>query len=487
MNGVNNSYDCTGKPLLINVHTSVLISFDVFLFRALDFTNSQQATIYKMSQRVASEPWRIKMAYLRYPGSDQRYERSPYQMLRPVTGKSRRTAGYVLLAWTAVLAVCIIALYQGLQCFRTWRESLSQILLSEGEESAEASRLRMEEMLNTWSDHSINYDYFSIRQPNFVDTIDSNLFGLKSENTVVLSGPKPNELVGRIHIVRNGTVHRDYDCGWKMDVTVLTSTPKGRIRRRFKVMLPLLVPQSNSFQHFLDGVVPKLVQVAPLLDMPNITVVIYRPWDRVIETILAKFGITEDRVHYYDNGYYSADYLINTCITPPIHPQLWRNARTTLGAPTTLPVHPNEAKVILLTRAKSRNIGRKIKNIEFVSHFLKSRYGDKFHVFQGGYSLQDAVSLFGKARIVIGVHGGAFYNMFMCPSGTNIIEVIPTMENGTYVPDGMAFNIVWKMAYMLDQNYWRLSEKPVSRYGDVIVDTEKLAKALDQADKTHGM
>ena len=426
------------------------------------------------------------MVHQRYLGSDHRLH-SPYT-LHPLPFKSKRAASYVLLVWTAVLAVSIVALYQSLQCFRGWRDTLSQIFLSEEQEAASADLgLTLEAALTSWSDYNLTYDPFPIRQPGFVQAKDSVLFGRNSENTMILKGPTPRELLGRIHVIRNGTVHRGYDCGWNMDVTVMSSTPKGRIRRRFKVMVPLLVPQSNSFQHFLDGVVPKLVQVAPLLGMRNITVMVFRPWDRVIEEMLAKFGVTEDRVQYYDNGYYAADYLVNSCITPPLHPTLWHQARRTLGAPDLLPVPMEDAHVILLTRAKSRNSGRRIQNMEHVTGYLKSRYGDRFMLFQGGYSLKDATLLFSRARIVIGVHGGAFYNMFLCPIHTNIVEIIPTLDNGTFVPGTVAYNIVWKMANMLDQNYWRLSEAPVSKHGDVLLDTDKLGKALDEADQKHGL
>ena len=401
-----------------------------------------------------------------------------------------RLASYIVLAWAGALLVVVFAVHGALLfCFkdaRSWRSLLSVSAAKPKVDQVSFDK-RLQVLLQPWTDRRISYDKFLMDEPHFSSQQDDILFRLNNEHADIMSERQQKELLGHIQVIRNGTVHRSYDCGWNMDVSLFSSTPKGRIRRRFKLMLPLLVPQSNSFQHFLDGVVPKLVQASALLGIPNITVMIYRPWDPIINEIIKRFGISDDMVHFYDNGYYAADYLVNTCITPPLHPGLWQEARKTLGASEQLPVPLRDAHVILLTRSKSRNVGRKIDNMKEVLKLLQTRYGDNFKLFQGGYRLSDAVTVFGKARLIIGVHGGAFYNMFLSPSQTHIVEIIPTHENGTFVPVNVAYNIVWKMANMLNQPYWRLSERPLSARGDVTVDLRKLQRVLDDVDKDHGL
>ena len=50
------------------------------------------------------------------------------------------------------------------------------------------------------------------------------------------------------------------------------------------------------------------------------------------------------------------------------------------------------------------------------------------HIFRGdSLSLPDTISLFGSARLVIGLHGAGMANMVYCPPGTHVLEIaLPT-------------------------------------------------------------
>ena len=177
--------------------------------------------------------------------------------------------------------------------------------------------------------------------------------------------------------------------------------------------------------------------------------------------------------------------MINTCITPPVHPDLWQIARRMLGAPEERLVPPTEASVILLTRAKQFNPGRKLMNSEDVLHFLLHRYGGNHVVlFKGGYSLVQSIEIFRKAKIIIGVHGGAFYNMMYAPRGTHVIEIMPTVVSNGDIPRGLAHAIIWKMAGLLEQPYWRIPIMPLATSNNVQLNIAKLKGILDKVDKT---
>ena len=140
----------------------------------------------------------------------------------------------------------------------------------------------------------------------------------------------------------------------------------------------------------------------------NATFLLHIPRDRIIRDMLSYLGISH-QVAFYQGGLYSADFLINTCRTPPLHAQLFTHGRAMLTQPLK-PISPGSAshrkyvppgpeshrkrKVILLTRAGSRNPGRNVVNFKEVADFLARRYGNDLHIFNGGYSLSDSIELF---------------------------------------------------------------------------------------------
>ena len=336
-------------------------------------------------------------------------------------------------------------------------------------------------IVQKFSNISIAYSAFVIDEPKFADDLDRKMFLQNVANKQHLLTQDVDKLQGNIQVIQNGTINEIFGCGWNMEMAKMHKRPdKGRIRRHFYILIPLLVPNANSFQHFLDGVLPKLAQVYELLQHPNVTIMLYRPWDRIIEEMLDKLGISDNKVFYYDRGYYTAQYLINTCITPPLHPKLWMRGRSLLGVKTLSDSNMN--LVILLTRNLNRNPGRHMTNFEEVERFLSNRYGDNFLVFKGRNDLGRSMDVFSKARIVIGVHGGAFYNIMFSPSGTNVVEVMPTDQAGNVVPENLAHTIVWQMATMMEQSYWRIGESPQTARGDVRIHLTKLQKVLDDID-----
>ena len=137
--------------------------------------------------------------------------------------------------------------------------------------------------------------------------------------------------------------------------------------------------------------------------------------------------------------------------------------------------------VILLTRRGSRNVGRNILNEREVEKLLKQRYGDRFILFQGGYSLDESIAMFSQARIVIGVHGGAFYNINFSPSSTRVVEIMPLTDEQKYL-EKLAVDIFWKISQFLGQHYFRIYHKQTGYYGDVSVDLEVLQIVLDRID-----
>ena len=142
-----------------------------------------------------------------------------------------------------------------------------------------------------------------------------------------------------------------------------------------------------------------------------------------------------------------------------------------------------EAKVILLTREIAHNGGRKILNQEEVVNYLHSRYDSTFTIFNGGYNLSKSQELFRQARLVLGVHGGAFYNINYSPVETIVAEYVPLDENNIAFEHGSS-QIVWSMTSMIGQRFYRLAEKPSQGINtNLQINLEKLKTLLDEVDK----
>lgn len=110
-------------------------------------------------------------------------------------------------------------------------------------------------------DKIINYPPFVIRKPKFIDKKDEKLFLNIDLNIQALQDVSESRLKGRIVFQKNATIHESYDCGWKTNLNEFQIKRKSSRRvKELETATGLLVPQSDSFQHFMDGVLPKIIQ-----------------------------------------------------------------------------------------------------------------------------------------------------------------------------------------------------------------------------------
>ena len=164
----------------------------------------------------------------------------------------------------------------------------------------------------------INYSYFRVNEPNVIDDTDRKIFLLERHNLEQWQERHSDILTGVLEVIPNGTVHGDIDCGWRTNSSVFTSRPQ-HVRNHYPVLCPLLVSQSEYFQHFIDGVLPKLIQLRPIIHFNGVEFLFRRPRDLNIYEILEHVNLSGDNVAFYDGDHITSDYLINTCITPPLH------------------------------------------------------------------------------------------------------------------------------------------------------------------------
>ena len=340
-----------------------------------------------------------------------------------------------------------------------------------------ASQLLLSRLQN--ETRHIRYPPFKFTIPNMASSDEIRLFLSNAENKNMARLQNVTEqLTGKINILTNAKALEVKDCGYKTVNGDFYFDGDADKSHEDSIVVPLLVPDSHAFQHFIDGLLPKLMQVLDVLLLTDAKLLMFNPRDGVIFEMLEEMHIPKEKIVLYSGKAMFFKKIINSCVTPPLHPILWNTARKLLRAPDILPP-PNDTVVILLTRAGSHNGQRNMNNFEEVKKMLSLRYGSRFVVFPAGLNLDQARHLFGRAAILIGVHGGALYNLLYAPRTTHVIEIIPFTNEGLPLP-GTAHQIFWFQGQLIGQQYWRMQLPPLN--GNVEVPLPRLRTILDKVD-----
>ncbi len=330
------------------------------------------------------------------------------------------------------------------------------------------------------------YQDFVLPEPKFGSMEDREMFHTTQRNVTNLRYER--NLSGLItyvphtHCCKRGFGTIRYTAGGCKFYVVPGGNPKEETRDNGTLMCPLMVEGGWSFQHFTDTLMPKLIQVYNYIIPADVKIILPPPAlaDKVmILHILDKIGINRSQLVFYTKQSLSADGMLDTCVAPTIHPDIWNVMRSMLGVPDRFHHAIKKVKLMLLTRANSRHKGRNLLNQHNLVNFVHRKYGNNsLTLFTGGYSLSHAITLFSQSHIILGVHGGAFYNINFCLKGTHVIEILPADP-----PYAKRKNMFWEQATMLDLVYWRIYEKPKDDALNVDISLDKFGKILDKIDQ----
>ena len=328
---------------------------------------------------------------------------------------------------------------------------------------------------NIGDSQNIQYDIPGIKLPHFISEKDKHSF-LKYNGVDKWTETKFDK-TGAIKIIQNGAYDFSDDCGWKSDY-LKHKKYKTKASKHYKALIPLVVHGSNSFQHFLDGVMPKLMQAYELIQSRPDAVIIMNTND-IVSQLIRKLGIT-NKIENKVATSYTAEELFLICKTPPISKALWEKARVKLGVDKNF----KGEKVILIKRTRGNSNGKRlINNYEAIKTHLKSKFGENFVTYDSTqHTLETSMELFQNARIIVGSHGGGMYNLLFAPSNTKVIEYMPT-RNGRAL--GPAPNIIWIQSSILEQDFWRVSVE--STDGNVNIDEKTLDKLVEQSKSKHNL
>ncbi|CAF1507136.1 unnamed protein product [Adineta ricciae] len=249
------------------------------------------------------------------------------------------------------------------------------------------------------------------------------------KNGVLFNDPKEH-LDVHLAFVRNG-LYMNEDCGYNYDNQAMRRVFENEkdIPAVYDTAFIYTVPDGWAFQHFLDGIGPKLSHSFTFLNKyPDAKVVILRGsrFDRSVKEIWEMLGVPEFSriIHHSGGSRIGARLLINPCRTPD----------------------PNHIKY--------------------------------------------RIELFYNARYIIGVHSGALSNMNFAQSGTTLIEIMPYRSGTSSLPmtcsmfnpldlKACAGYILYTQSQLLNQTYWILPTV-VNNDGNMNVNLSRVENLLQQ-------
>lgn len=325
---------------------------------------------------------------------------------------------------------------------------------------------------------------------NSLDCTDPKFKCGPDKDFIVCNHPK--YLKGTVDFVTDGTIDlKSFDCGWKSNHSDSLIDVDSNLYYEPNPVIYLPIPKGFLFQHFMDGVLPKLVQVEKLIGDKNIKILVevLELIHPIVRKLLNRIGFDKDRIlstfDFRNNyRYFKSSMLIIPCNTPPIHPTLWRRGQYILKLPVVDPNYQStdvSEYVVYLSRNRGKSgWERRVTNdkevIMFLTNYFKnSKY--KFTVFDPArYStLDELFDFWSNVRVVIGPHGGAFQNIAFARSKLVMVEF--QIDDISYLNTPVRF-IMHRQGVMMGNLYYALLCKKVDN--GMKVEIGDLEKLLDE-------
>ena len=274
---------------------------------------------------------------------------------------------------------------------------------------------------------------------------------------------------GVVDFIEDGILDDSYDCGWKSNHHQAVLNQQDNDLSFYYVnatVVFLLIPDGYSFQHFLDGVMPKIVQIQTLLPDKKVKYVIHlKKRFPIVRELFHRIGITDDQMIMKEtfmpfSGRIKAKRLVIPCNTPPLHPYLWQRTQYLLKLPWLQPnFHVNRKIVVYLTRnTGSYNGGRRILNedelLQAIRPVVELKGCELVTFIAKEYKeLQSLFDFFSNSVAIFGPHGGALMNMLFLPRNSIVVEMMPNKPEFTEVGKDVHL-IMYKQSQLLGHRYF---------------------------------
>jgi hypothetical protein len=231
----------------------------------------------------------------------------------------------------------------------------------------------------------------------------------------------------------------------------------------------LLSPESHNYYHWLNDVLPRIRLYQEIADQVDLFCIASNVPEKFVET-LQLFNINNEKLiriserekvqfaHLYVSSLpgsegrspkWAVDYLRNVFIKPSHKFQ-------------------PEKKLYFVRGEYARRI---LNEDELIKQLIRAGFEI---VDPGSLPVSDQVSYAFQAKLIISAHGAALSNLLFCNEGIQIIEL--------FSPDYFRTDCFYTLSSLLKLNYWYLAgnKTPDCKWGDMIIDIDKVEKTLQQ-------
>lgn len=233
-------------------------------------------------------------------------------------------------------------------------------------------------------------------------------------------------------------------------------------------------PDSRSFQHFIDGVLPKLALTLSLFPTAKIFVLeMPAPQSTAMQILLRLVDGVSERI-VKDRQFFCRT-LILSCHTPCLHRMPFVLSRKLLRFDVSHGAQRNLVLFFDRPPGVALNGGRRLNNPQRLidtlrracAHCRVETFDHRRHT-----SLDNLQAYLADAIFVVGVHGGAFYNTLILPHNTTVVEIFPTV----LYRSNLAKHITWLLSSIYGHTYYRLHTDGHS--DDIVFDEARVATIL---------
>ena len=217
----------------------------------------------------------------------------------------------------------------------------------------------------------------------------------------------------------------------------------GPADEHFDALASTVQKYGHMYYHFVAEGLPKFVMLKQAGLPEGTKVLTYgMPFEKEYLDRLGFQG--EDLVPYETDKAYSADVLYMPTPTPRITPP--REALESVREALDVRVLPEEERNLIVYCTREGSSSREVANEREILQTLAEEFPDnELVVYRAGQPLEEVISLFERARVIVGPHGAGLTHLLFSAPGTHVVEFL-------FMKDPpMMF---WHMSRALGLDYW---------------------------------